>query len=163
MQMLIHFYPAIVSLLSLYCYKRDNSWMQKFYRRMTFSVSARKFFVLMMLLIMLIFNFCYLQSFGFNLTLGIATLLCMSMFSFRITERGLIWLQQRVGIVLSMTAMLICVVKPQMWPLSMNLYIFTIGSIFYPSSRLMRQLESAETFSKIASHPETLISGYYSR
>lgn len=163
MQMLIHFYPAIVSLLSLYCYKRDNSWMQKFYRRMTFSVSARKFFVLMMLLNMLIFNFCYLQSFGFNLALGIATLLCMSMFSFRITERGLIWLQQRVGIVLCMTAMLICVVKPQMWPLSMNLYIFNIGSIFYPSSRLMRQLESPGTFSKIASHPETLISGYYSQ
>lgn len=163
MQMYLHFYPAIVSLLSLYCYKRDNSWMQKFYRRMTFSLSARKLFVLMLMLLMLVFNFCYLQSFGLNLALGLASLLCVSMFSFRMSEKSIFWLQGRIGIGLTFAAMLTCVIKPQMWPLTMNLYIFTIGSIFYPSSNLMRQLKSPESFSKFASNPETLLTGYYSR
>jgi len=46
----------------------------------------------------------------------------------------------------------------------MNLYIFSIGSVFYPSEELMRQLKSPENFSRYtACADSTLISGYYSR
>lgn len=163
MQMFLHFYPAIVATLSLYCYRRDSPWMQKFYRRMTFSVSARKLFVLALLMLMLLFNFCYLQSYGISWPLGIASLLCLSMFSFRITERSFLWLHQRLSMGFAMLAMLTCVVEPRIWSLAMNLYIFTAGSLFYPSESLMRQLKSPETFSKLCASPETLVKGYYSR
>ena len=161
--MFLHFYPAIMATLSLYLYRRDSPLMQKFYRRMTFSISARKLFVLGLLMLMLLFNFCYLQSYGISWALGIASLLCLSMFSFRMTERSLYWLQQRVSIGIAMLAMLTCVIKSSMWPLAMNLYVFTLGSVFYPSARLMRQLKSPATFSKLCANPETLIKGYYSR
>lgn len=161
--MFLHFYPAIVATLSLYCYRRDSPRMQKFYRRMTFSVSARKLFVLALLMLMLLFNFCYLQSYGVSWPLGIASLLCLSMFSFRMSEKGLVWLQERLHIGIAFVAMLICVVEPRIWPLSMNLYIFAIGSVFYPSRKMMRQLSSPDTFTKIVSNLETLIKGYYSR
>lgn len=163
MQMFLHFYPAIVTLLSMYCYRRDNSWMQKFYRRMTFSVSARKLFVLGLLMLMLLFNFSYLQSYGVSWPLGIASLLCLSMFSFRMSEKGLVWLQERLHLGIAFVAMLTCVIEPRIWPLSMNLYIFAIGSVFYPSQKLMRQMKSPATFSMMAANPETLIKGYYSR
>lgn len=162
--MFLHFYPAIVTILSMFFYRRDSPKMQKFYRRMTFSLSARKLFVSLVMLLMLSFNFCYLQSYGVNWSLGIGTVLCLSMFSFRITERSLFWLQTRLGIGLAFIAMLICVVEPEMWPLSMNLYIFSIASVFYPSEKLMRQLKSPEIFSRyVACADSTLIAGYYSR
>ena len=163
MQMFLHFYPAIAAMLSLYCYKRDSPRMQKFYRRMTLSVSARKLYTLALLMLMLIFNFCHLQSYGVSWALGIASLLCLSMFSFRMKERSLFWLQQRMSMGFAMLAMLACVVKPSMWPLAMNLYIFTLGSVFYPSAKLMRQLKSPATFSKLCANPETVLTGYYSR
>lgn len=163
MQMFLHFYPAILTMLSMYCYRRDSGRMQKFYRRMTFSVSARKLFVLSMMLLSLSFNFCYLQSYGADIPLAIATVMCFSMFSFRISERGIHRLHDRLGTSLAFVAMLVCVVEPRVWPLSMNLFIFMAGSMFYPSASLMRQLEEPASFSRIASHPATLISGYYSR
>lgn len=163
MQFIVQFYPAIATMLSMYFYKRDSPCMQSFYRRMTFSQSARKLFVLLTMLAMLIFNFCYLQSFGFSVALGASTLLCLSMFSFRITERGFFWLQGRLGIALVFTAMLTCAIKHPIWPLSMNLYLFTIGSVFYPSEDLMRQLRSPVSFSKFSANPATVLSGYYSR
>ncbi len=163
MQMLLHFYPAITAMLSLYCYRRDSSLMQVFYRRMAFSLSARKLFVLTLLMTMLLFNFGYLQSYGVGWPLATASVLCLSMFSFRMTERSIFRLHGRLGIGLAFVAMLVCVVEPQIWPLSMNLYIFTVGSVFYPSETLMRQLHSPETFSRLAANPETVLSGYYSR
>lgn len=163
MQFIVHFYPAILTMLSMYCYRRDSTRMQRFYRRMTFSVSARKLFVLSMMLLSLSFNFCYLQSYGADMPLALATVLCFSMFSFRISERGIYRLQNRFGTILVFVAILTCVVAPRVWPLSMNLFIFMAGSMFYPSAYLMRQLEEPASFSRIAAHPATLISGYYSR
>ncbi len=164
MQMFLHFYPAIVTMLSMFFYRRDSPGMQKFYRRMTFSLSARKLFVSLLMMFMLSFNFFYLQSHGVNLALGLGTVLCLSMFSFRMTERSLFRLQTRLGIGLGFIAMLTCVIEPSVWPLSMNLYIFSIGSVFYPSEKLIRQLKSPEAFSRYtACADSTLISGYYSR
>lgn len=163
MQMLIHFYPAVMTMLSLYCYRRNSGRMQKFYRRMAFSISARKLFVLLIMLLSLSFNFCYLQSYGSDLALGLGSIVCFSMLSFRMSERGMYWLHNRLGIGLMFAATLVCVVEPQLWPLSMNLYIFTIGSMFYPTAGLIRQLKSPEAFTKMAAHPATLIDGYYSR
>ena len=148
--MFLHFYPAIVTMLSMFFYRRDTPGMQKFYRRMTFSQSARKLFVSLLMLLMLSFNFCYLQSYGVNWALGVGTVLGRA--------------QTRLGIGLGFIAMLTCVVEPAIWPLSMNLYIFSIGSVFYPSEELMRQLKSPENFSRYtACADSTLISGYYSR
>ena len=75
--MFLHFYPAIVTMLSMFFYRRDTPGMQKFYRRMTFSLSARKLFVSLLMLLMLSFNFCYLQSYGVNWALGVGTVLCL--------------------------------------------------------------------------------------
>jgi hypothetical protein len=162
MQMFLHFYPAILTMLSMYCYRRDSCWMQKFYRRMTFSVSARKLFILLMMLLSLSFNFCYLQSYGADWFLALASLLCLSMFSFRISERGIYRLHERISTGLTFVVMLTCVVEPRIWPLSMNLFIFMAGSMFYPSEELIRRLEEPDFFSKIAACPASLISGYYS-
>ena len=118
--MFLHFYPAIVTMLSIFFYRRDTPGMQKFYRRMTFSLSARKLFVSLLMLLMLSFNFCYLQGYGVNWALGVGTVLCLSMFSFRITERSIFWLQTRLGIGLGFIAMLTCVVEPAIWPLSVG-------------------------------------------
>lgn len=162
MQMFLHFYPAILTMLSMYCYRRDSDLMQRFYRRMTFSVSARKLFVLSMMLLSLSFNFCYLQSYGTDIYLGLSTILCLSMFSFRISEYGIYRLHDRPGTCVAFAVMLACVIEPRIWPLSMNLFILMAGSLFYPSAGLMRQLEEPVSFSRIASNPATLISGYYS-
>lgn len=150
-------------MLSMYCYRRDCSWMQKFYRRMTFSISARKLFVLTLLMLTLIFNFLYLQAYGVSWIVGAGSMLCLVMFSFRLAERGFFWLQKRLGIGIAFIAMLSCVILPDIWPLSLNLYIFTIGSVFYPSRLLIRKLEDPEIFTKLVSNPATVIEGYYSR
>lgn len=164
MQMLIYFYPAIISLVGRFCYKRDSERMQKFYRRMSLSYSARRLFANTLLMLMLIFNFWYLHVFGVDKVFCIATVLCGVLFSFSTAERIIYRLQTAGGLFLAFTAMLACVVIPQTWPIAMCLYILTVGSFFYPSKKLMRRLASPKSFTELAaSSDRAVIEDYYSR
>lgn len=163
MQYFIHFYPAIVAMLSLLFYKRDGQRMQQFYRRMTFSESARKFFVLVLMLIMLSFNFCFLSVNGMTIPLAIGSVLCVSMFSFRLTERSLYWLHDRMAIGLAMLAALVCVALPHYWPLSFNLFVCMVASIFYPSRLIRTQLKQPDYFTGKVVQSQPIIDMYYSR
>ena len=164
MQYLIYFYPAITSLVGAYCYKRDSRRMQKFYRRMSLSYSARRLFANGLLLLMLIFNFWYLHAFGVDKMFCIATVMCGVMFSFRTAERVIYRLQTAEGLALAFTAMLACVVIPHIWPVAMCIYILTVGSFFYPSKKLMSKLSSPKQFTELAvSSDNAVIEDYYSR
>ena len=162
--MFLHFYPAVITMLSLYFYRRDSCRMQKFYRRMAFSIASRKFFVLMLMLLFPFIQFLlsqviWCQHGSWNIH---NLLLCYALFP---DERA--WhlpaAQPHRSVADIRRHAYFCVIIPDIWPLSMNLFIFTIGSIFYPSVKLIRQLESPECFSRFAAHPATVIGGYYSR
>ncbi len=164
MQTLIYFYPALVSLVGGYCYKRDSRRMQKFYRQMSLRYSARKLFANCLLLLMLIFNCWYLHVFGVNKMFCISTVMCGVLFSFRTAERIIYRLQTGEGLTAAFTAMLACAVIPQTWPVAMCLYILTVGSFFYPSKKLMCKLASPKQFTELAiSSDSAVIEDYYSR
>lgn len=164
MQTLIYFYPAIITMLGQFFYKRDSARMQQFYRRMAVSRSARRLFTLGLLMLMLIANFLYLQIFGVDRMFCVATILCGVMFSFRTSERLINRLHKPEVLGLAFAVMIACVIIPSVWPVSMCLYILTVGSFFYPSKRMIRRLASPKHFSKLASSPDTsIIKDYYSR
>lgn len=164
MQYLIYIYPALISLVGRYCYKRDGALMQRFYLRMTLSQAARRLFIQSLLMLELIFNFWYLQAFGIDIPLVIGTALCAVMFSFRTTERILHGIQSANVTMVAFIAMLTCVVFPDLWMPAMCLYMLWVVSLFYPSRNLLRRLASPGGFSKAASSTNgTLIKDYYSR
>ena len=163
MQLLIQFYPAIATTVAMFFYKRDNRRMQSFYRRMALSLSARKLFVSLLMIAMLIYNFCYLQANGMNVALWIGTILCISMFSFRLAEKSLYVLQNRIYLAVAVIPMLVCVVQPGLLPISVNLYFIFIGSLFYPSRKLRDRLDNPETFTRFCANQDAAIKDYYSR
>ncbi len=163
MQFLIQFYPAIITTLSLYFYKRDSKWMQLFYRRMTFSYNFRKLFVLSLLFLLLSFNFCYLNAYGTGFGFYGATLIWMGLFFFEHTERFLFRIQERHVLGMLLLAKLIFACNGQTWPIAMNIYVLIVGSIFYPAKALFKKLSSPQDFSRMASSKETIIKEYYSR
>lgn len=163
MQLLIQFYPAIATTVAMFFYKRDNHRMQSFYRRMALSLSARKLFVSLLMIAMLIYNFCYLQANGMNVALWIGTILCISMFSFRLAEKSLYVLQNRIYLAVAVIPMLVCVVQPGLLPISVNLYFVFMGSLFYPSRKLRNRLDNPETFTKFCANRDAAIKYYYSR
>lgn len=163
MQLLIQFYPAIATTVAMFFYKRDNRRMQSFYRRMALSLSARKLFVSLLMIAMLIYNFCYLQANGMNVALWIGTVLCISMFSFRLAEKSLYVLQNRIYLAVAVIPMLVCVVQPGLLPISVNLYFIFMGSLFYPSRKLRNRLDNPETFTRFCANRDAAIKDYYSR
>ena len=163
MQFLIQFYPAIVSTLSLYFYKRDSRWMQLFYRRMTFSYNFRKLFVLSLLFLLLGFNFLYLNTYGTSLGFYGATAICMGLFFFNLTEKVFFQIQKRHILGMVMFAALISGCNSEFWPMAMNLYVVIIGSIFYPAEALLKRIADPSEFTRLAANGFPIIKDYYSR
>ena len=163
MQFLIQFYPAIISTLSLYFYKRDSRWMQLFYRRMTFSYNFRKLFVLSLLFLLLGFNFLYLNTYGTSLGFYSATAICMGLFFFELTEKVFFQIQKRHILGMVMFAALISGCNGEFWPMAMNLYVVIIGSIFYPAEALLKRIADPSEFTRLAANGCPIIKDYYSR
>ena len=72
-------------------------------------------------------------------------------------------LQNRVGLSIAIIPMLVCVVEPSMLPMSLNLYLLFLGSLFYPSRSLRQRLDNPETFTKLCSKRDSILKDYYSR
>lgn len=163
MQLLIHFYPAIAATLSLYFYKRDSLRMQTFYRRMATYHSARALFVLLTMLAMLIFNFSFLQCFGISIVMLICTIITYSLLWFRFAESVLYHLQYRIVLAFIFPFTLSCVIFPNLWPLSMNLYLLMIAALFYPSRKLRNILEDPARFTIYIAMQRLVIPDYYAK
>lgn len=161
MQLLLQFYPAIITTFSLFCYKNDNAWMRTFCHRMVFSFNFRKLFVLSLLFMLLTFNFSYMNVYGLTTGFYGSTAVCMCLFFFNQTEKFFFEIQDRpiLGVILLVTLLFACFANT--WAIAMNLYVVIVGSIFYPSKHLFKKIGNPNVFSRIVSNPEAVTLDYY--
>ena len=61
---LLLIFPILILVAALRCYKKDGRWMNAFYRRMSFHDVARRLYVQLVMLLLILFQFIlpwYLQ------------------------------------------------------------------------------------------------------
>uniref|UniRef100_UPI00259BC1AE hypothetical protein n=1 Tax=uncultured Bacteroides sp. TaxID=162156 RepID=UPI00259BC1AE len=153
---------AIPFVVSLSLYKNNRQFMATFYMAMARSGNARKLYVQVWLICLLLFHYVYacghLGEFGILLSTGV----CAAMFSFRRTDN---WLRRlldrpRAFITLASAALVIGFV-PHLYTLAITIAYLLLAALFYPSVRVMSECKDPDVLTAWAKHPGMLSESYY--
>ena len=153
---------AIPFGVSMSLYKNNKRFMTPFYMAMARSGNARKLYVQVWLICLLLFHYVYacghMGEFGILLSTGV----CAAMFSFRRTDN---WLRRlldrpRAFVTLASGALVIGFV-PHLYTLAITIAYLLLAALFYPSVRVMSECKDTDTLSGWAKHPGMLSESYH--
>ena len=153
--------PVLVLLLSLFCYKADGKRMTKFYVHMACRHSWRKFYTLMLLLILLLFHFNYVNIAQSVYDLAPSSVAFIFLFSHRFTERIIYYLHSGRELFLSATIAIVCLFVPFFFSTAVTLEILLFGAIFYPSRKVRERISCPDYHKEIMEQPREIRHYYY--
>ena len=143
LKFLLLLFPAILLYIPMAFYKKTGKCMTAFYYRMAFSENTRKFYILTLLIMLLLFHYLHHSVMNDIVTLIPSTALSMCLFSYRLTDRlfYLIKSRLRMFVVMLLAMLLATVFCHGMFPVVVTLGFFLHASIFYPSRKVRCMVE----------------------
>ena len=138
-------YPFIILAVFFCLYKKDNRITRKFCWRMTMTHSARKLFVIAVLASLILMNWCCYMT-DPNWAVLLAAIMTGCLFSNKVADRVLNRL---------------CYSIPYMNSIFHVLYTLGVASVFYPSERVLRIKNEANSISNLQELLQRIIHCYY--
>lgn len=153
LKFLLLLFPAILLYIPMAFYKKTGNCMTAFYYRMAFSENTRKFYMLTLLIMLLLFHYLHHSVMNDIVTLIPSTALSMCLFSYRLTDSMFYLINSRlrmfVAILLAM--ILATVFCHGMFPFVVTLGFFLNASIFYPSKKIAVWLKMVCLWMRVSS------------
>ena len=154
-------YPFILLAVFFCLYKKDNRVTRKFCWRMTMTRSARKLFSIAVLALLILLNWCCYMT-DPNWAVLFAAVVTCCLFSNRVADRVLHRLHERKRFwTLTLMLALICYSIPYMNSIFHVLYTLGVASVFYPSERVLRIKNEANSISNLQELLQRIIHCYY--
>ncbi len=154
--------PVLLLLLSLFCYKADGKRMTKFYVRMACRHCFRKFYTLILLLILLLFHFNYVNMAPSVYALAPSSVAFIFLFSHRFTERIIYHLQNRRTLFVSAIIAMVCLFIPFLFSTAITIEVLLFGAMFYPSRKVRERISFPDYHKEIMEQPREIRYFYYS-
>lgn len=139
LQLIFCVMPLVASLA---LYKSKRRFMAKFYDAMTRSTKARKLYVQVLLVLLLLFHYVYTSGHVGEFGIVMSTIVCVAMFSFKRVDGWLRSLLDRpeVFVKLALVALVIGFV-PHLYTMAVTVTYLLLAALFYPSVRVMTEWE----------------------
>ena len=136
--------------------------MVRFYDAMIHSVKARKLYVQVVLILLLLFHYVYISGHVGEFGVFLSTAICATIYSFRRADRLLRGLCDRpcMFVILSLVALTISFV-PHLYTTAVTAAYLLLAALFYPSVRVMSECKDAEKRTEWVKHSQTLSEAYY--
>lgn len=151
-------YTLAYSMLP-FLYKGKRPAMLQFYLRMTWSRSFRKCYSLGMLATLMVFHFYHLNVFGNVYELALSSLVCLSLYSHKNTERVFDFLQRKHRLFWVAMAAMALLFVPHTLPLGITVATVVFGAVFYPSQTV--RTASSDKLEKYLDSPRSIVVDYY--
>lgn len=142
-----------------FLYKSRRPAMLQFYLRMAWSRSFRKCYSLGMLATLMVFHFYHLNVFGNVYELALSSLVCLSLYSRKNTERVFDFLQRKRRIFLAAMAAVALLFVPHTLPLCVTVATVVFGAVLYPSQIV--RAASSEKLKEYLESPHNIVVDYY--
>lgn len=154
---------AMPFAVSLVLYKNRCRFMATFYEAMTRSAKARKLYVQVLLILLLLFHYVYTSGHSGGFGIVLSTIVCAAMFSFQRVDR---WLRSlldrpRVFVRLALAALVIGFV-PHLYTMAVTVSFLLLAALFYPSARIMSEWNDMHKIAGWVQHPGKLAESYHS-
>ena len=154
-------YPFILLAVFFCLYKKDNRVTRKFCWRMTMTRSARKLFIIAVLALLILLNWCCYMT-DPNWAVLFAAVVTCCLISNRVADRILHRLHERKCFwTLTLMLALICYSIPYMNSIFHVLYTLGVASVFYPSERVLRIKDEANGISNPKELLQRIMHYYY--
>jgi hypothetical protein len=149
-------------VLPLALYKSHRSFMVRFYDAMIHSVKARKLYVQVVLILLLLFHYVYISGHVGEFGVFLSTAICATIYSFRRADRLLRGLCDRpcMFVILSLVALAISFV-PHLYTTAVTAAYLLLAALFYPSVRVMTEFQDIGIISEWMKFPRLLAESYY--
>lgn len=148
----------ILFVLPLALYKSHRSFMVRFYDAMIHSVKARKLYVRVVLILLLLFHYVYISGHVGELGIFLSTAVCAA----RRADKLLRGLCDRpcMFAILSLVALAISFV-PHLYTTAVTAAYLLLAALFYPSVRVMTEFQDIGIISEWMKFPGLLAESYY--
>ena len=135
--------------------------MTKFYVQMAFRHSWRRFYTLILLLILLLFHFNYVNMAQSVYDLAPSSVAFIFLFSHRFTERIIYYLQNQKMLFVSAIIAMVCLFIPFFFSTAVTIEILILGIIFYPSRKVRKRISYHDYQKEIMEQPREIRHMYY--
>lgn len=154
---------AIPFMVSLTLYKSRGRFMATFYDAMTRSIKARKLYVQVLLILLLLFHYVYTSGHPGEFGVLLSTIVCAVMFSFKRVDRWLRSLldRSRTFVRLALAALVIGFV-PHLYTMAVTITYLLLAALFYPSVRVLSEWNDMHKIAEWVKHSEKLAESYHS-
>lgn len=148
--------------ISLALYKSKHRFMANFYDAMTRSTKARKLYVQILLILLLLFHYVYTSGHVGEFGVVPSTIVCAVMFSFKRVDRWLRGLLDlpRAFVSLALSTLVIGFV-PHLYTMAVTIAYLLLAALFYPSVRVMAERNDMGRIAQWVKHPEKLAESYH--
>lgn len=148
---------SIPFVISLALYKSRRRCMANFYDAMIRSTKARKLYVQVLLILLLLFHYIYTNGHAGEFGVVLSTIVCAAMFSFKRVDRWLRRLLDRPRAFgrLALAALVIGFV-PHLYTMAVTATYLLLAALFYPSARVMSEWKDMRKIAGWVKHPEKL-------
>ncbi len=135
--------------------------MTLFYVRMSSHHSWRKFYTLMILLVLLLFHFNYAYISRSIYDLMPSSAMFVFLFFHCFTERVIYFLQDRRHLFICATVAMVCLFIPQFFSTAVTMGILLFGTTFYPSKKVRERISDPDYRKEINAQPDKIIHCYH--
>ncbi len=155
--------PVILVLAPFLFYRRKGTRMLAFYVSMAIEPKSRKTYMLVLAVSVLVYNYTFFSLDGASLWLVPGMLLGFVLLRYRFTDAMLHWLgEDRVIQGIAFGGVLLSLVVPQLYSLSVSMAMVLTAAMFYPSREIIRHAEYPRSYLEIHLSNDDIVDLYYS-
>ena len=141
---LLLIFPILILVAALRCYKKDGRWMNAFYRRMSFHDVARRLYVQLVMLLLIVFQFIQVQTHISAIDTFMPLVITALLIRFSMAELVFYAIKRRKVMVSVCSLVLVGLFIPHCFSMAVALGILLVASIFYPSRGIRNKVESPD-------------------
>ncbi len=141
---LLLIFPILILVAALCCYKKDGRWMNAFYRRMSFHDVARRLYVQLVMLLLILFQFIQIQTHISVIDTFIPLIITALLIRFSMAELVFYAIKRRKVMVSVCSLVLVGLFIPHCFSMAVAVGILLVASIFYPSRGIRNKVESPD-------------------
>ncbi len=139
------FFPLLLLLVPLTLYKSSNRYMAKFYMLMLRNKSARKLYLQMLLIVLLLFHYIYISGHFGEFGVLFSTILCGILFSHKRAERWLHLLKAHRQLFFRLAVLSMAMVAiPHLYTMAVTIGFLLLAAMFYPSAFILYEWNDRE-------------------
>lgn len=153
---------AILFAVPMALYKSNRTFMARFYNAMVYREKARRLYVRILLILLLLFHYVYACGHVGEFGILLSTAVCAAIYSFRRTDRWLRRLPGRTSSFVALaTTVLVIGFVPHLYTLAVTVAFLLLAALFYPSDRVMTESGDLDRITGWMQHPALLAESYH--